>query len=959
MAAPFELAYTPPLAAVPAWLSYTVSPTATVVAPYTVATFAENGNPTLQVAQATITQFGTNLIQLPLTVSLEAVESGEPQVDLGSLYTTAGGDGPTVGHVVGGTQIFTIGSQTRALAGSQPTTATEAQASQADGSSAAVVESSQATPTRQASTSQETTAATANSAASARTSAASANLSSLTAVEASLSSILSSASAAGESSVVASLSNALASASSAASVANALGSATLPSSSSASTASSSRITLPSSFVTSRSPSSTITSRGSSSALPDTSPDPSPHSLSSLTPSQLAAAIAAPIAFFFLLCLLFALCCCVHRRRRKRRLYAAAGTDPAHDDAWDWVQPRFLEGGWSSVFGGSRPGTSLSRRSGNSRSRPGGGATATGEQSPLAAGGAGLEEDGTGDEMEERPRRTPTALGYAAALPERAGSRISAGLRSISGGSSDGDGGGRYQPLAHHERPDASDLVLPDIEAVSPLTSGLLRTPSPTTWDPYSTSPVTSEFPVLAPSSSLSEYSTVSPAPPVQPARGRFGPLGVAAATQGLVELTSPGGWTGYGSPRTDGRAPSETTFDDAEQGETPQLGYLPRQPGLETPPATPKAQRTRYRSSSLSGLRYPEEDPGEESEEEIAEDGDVTLSSSRPGRGGGAGERSRLLVSEMGWLSGRMSALESEGSMSRYSQSDTGMLAVPVRDASRTSTASADTSMGHTRLPTHELFINTPRWTGTRQIHPSALPLSTTSPMYTASLPALPTSASHSDSHSDSMSSTSSRFRDASSASLSASPVYIPRTPDLANTAPDSPMVYTPNSRAQAQGHRKTMSTGSVLDRIAASFGGGMTGLGFGGLGGGTEGGWMARRARNREISAESAADPFAQQLPFTHPSFARSVPPLPLRRTASFRTSHNMQSPPPSVPLPSLPPLSRSRTTPTGLGEAVRLDLPEMDKRSVAALREGGERRREDRGRSMTAPDFGRPKSW
>ncbi|GAA5933558.1 hypothetical protein JCM1841_006350 [Sporobolomyces salmonicolor] len=828
MAAPFELAYTPPLAAVPAWLSYTLSPTATVVAPYTVATFAENGNPTLQVAQATVTQYGTNLIQLPITVSLEAVESGEPQVDLGSLYTTAGGDGPTVGHFVGGTQMFTIGSQTRALAGSQPPTV-----SQSDRSSATAVESSQATPTRQASLSQASPSSAAIAQSPSRTTA-STTRESFAAPDR------------GETTAA----TASSTASAGTSVSNAMASATLPSSSSASSASSNIMSLPSSFVTSRYPSSNTTSRPSSSALTATPP----HSLSSLTPSQLAAAIAAPIAFVFLLCLLFALCCCLRRGRRKRGLYAAAGIGPASDDTWDWVQPRFLEGGWSSIFGGSRPGTSVSRRSGDSRSRPGGGAKATGEQSPLAAAGTGPEEDDAAGEIEERPRRAPTALGYAAALPERAASRISAGLRSISGGSSDGDRGGRYQPLAHHEHSDASELVPPEIEADSLLTSSLLPLPSPAAWDPYATSPVTSEFPVLAPSPSLSDYSAVSRALPVQ-GRGRFGPLGVAAATQGLVELTSPGGWTGYGSPRTDGRAPSETTFEDEEEGETPQLGYFVRQPGLETPPPTPRALRTRDRSSSASRLMFPKEDPGEDSAEEIAEDedGDVTLSSSRPGWGGGAGERGRVLVSEMGWLSGRTSALESEGSMSRYSQSDTGMLTVPVRDASRASTASEGTSMGHTRLSPQELFYNTPRWTGTRHIHLSAFLLSTTSPIRTSALPPAPASACNSDS----ISSTSSRFRDAFSPSVSGSPVYNPSTPDLSHTVPDSPVVYTPNSREKAQGHRKTMSTGSVLDRIAASFGGGMAGLGVGGFGGGAEGGWMARQARNREMSGESAADPY------------------------------------------------------------------------------------------------------
>lgn len=108
MAAPFDLTYEAPLGPVPDWLSYQVTPTATLVLPFTVETLAENGNPTAITGQATVTRYQTQVLQLPVTVSLPEGAEGERQISLGPDYTTAGGDGPTVARIYGGTQLVTI-----------------------------------------------------------------------------------------------------------------------------------------------------------------------------------------------------------------------------------------------------------------------------------------------------------------------------------------------------------------------------------------------------------------------------------------------------------------------------------------------------------------------------------------------------------------------------------------------------------------------------------------------------------------------------------------------------------------------------------------------------------------------------------------------------------------------------------------------------------------------------------
>lgn len=94
-----------PTAELPAWLSYTSSATATVERVYTFATLLANGVPTLATTAVRETEYGTDILQLPVTVDASAVEGQ----NLGLFYTTADGTASaTVVRFVGGTQEVTI-----------------------------------------------------------------------------------------------------------------------------------------------------------------------------------------------------------------------------------------------------------------------------------------------------------------------------------------------------------------------------------------------------------------------------------------------------------------------------------------------------------------------------------------------------------------------------------------------------------------------------------------------------------------------------------------------------------------------------------------------------------------------------------------------------------------------------------------------------------------------------------
>lgn len=110
-----------PTAELPAWLSYTSSATATVERVYTFATLLANGVPTLATTAVVETDYGTDILQLPVTVDASAVEGQ----NLGLFYTTAGGTASaTVVRLLGGTQEVTIGPSSSAPVDSSTSVAT-------------------------------------------------------------------------------------------------------------------------------------------------------------------------------------------------------------------------------------------------------------------------------------------------------------------------------------------------------------------------------------------------------------------------------------------------------------------------------------------------------------------------------------------------------------------------------------------------------------------------------------------------------------------------------------------------------------------------------------------------------------------------------------------------------------------------------------------------------------------
>ncbi|EGU12646.1 Proteophosphoglycan 5 [Rhodotorula toruloides ATCC 204091] len=282
-----------PLQPLPAWLSRTSFPTATVDLPYTIATLLPNGVPTLIITAQRVTQYGTDILQLPLTVDPGADVSGQ---NLGDLYTTAGGDATqTVVRELGGTRMFTLGreSGTQALAGG---TAAEGQSAPAAGTAMSAAEPPAASGGAPPASAYPPSAAQSPSPISASQQPSPAPTASVASVAASLSAAL--ASATGDSTPdpasVASLSSAYASATSALSAAS-------PSSASS--------TFPTSAPPSSLPSTppSVSSSTSSSPSPSSTSSPALNPTHHLTPSQLAAAIAAPLAFLLLLLLLF-ICC---------------------------------------------------------------------------------------------------------------------------------------------------------------------------------------------------------------------------------------------------------------------------------------------------------------------------------------------------------------------------------------------------------------------------------------------------------------------------------------------------------------------------------------------------------------------------------------------------------------------------------------------------------------------------
>ncbi|SCV67785.1 BQ2448_5396 [Microbotryum intermedium] len=91
---PLGLTYIPPAAPLPSWMRYTSSPIATSTLYYTVNTL-QDGTPTVQSGSIVVTNYLTQIIQLPLTVDVP--------YSVGAPYTNDGGTGPTVVSILGAT----------------------------------------------------------------------------------------------------------------------------------------------------------------------------------------------------------------------------------------------------------------------------------------------------------------------------------------------------------------------------------------------------------------------------------------------------------------------------------------------------------------------------------------------------------------------------------------------------------------------------------------------------------------------------------------------------------------------------------------------------------------------------------------------------------------------------------------------------------------------------------------
>lgn len=107
MAAPFALTYTAQAAELPAWQSYTQSATLTTTALWTVATLDANGAVTFISGRVVQTAYGTQVVQLPITVDVP-YSVGEP-------YTTPGGTGPTLISVLGASAAITLQPPSQSL----------------------------------------------------------------------------------------------------------------------------------------------------------------------------------------------------------------------------------------------------------------------------------------------------------------------------------------------------------------------------------------------------------------------------------------------------------------------------------------------------------------------------------------------------------------------------------------------------------------------------------------------------------------------------------------------------------------------------------------------------------------------------------------------------------------------------------------------------------------------------
>ncbi|GAA5925540.1 hypothetical protein JCM3775_001436 [Rhodotorula graminis] len=906
---PLALTYVAPALNLPPWLSYTSSPTATILAAYTVATLAADGVPTLITGAVEITRYETVLLQLAITVDSAADVRGQ---DLGDLYTTAGGtETETVVNEYGGTRRFTLGAgETSAAAAptSPSATATPSRASATtspgapSASQGASIEptappSSSDPPSAQLSPS--TASRPTSSAPSATTSSKAAPedaLSSAKQAQASLSSALASATRASslDPQAVSSLSSALASASSVSSL-SATSSAATPTTNLVSSSSPSSITPSSS-------SPVDSTNASSSSLPSSAADASAARSGSLTGSQLAAAIAAPICFFFLVIALLLLCCCCARRRRRRRADrglaeehgllggagAGAGGGGRHGSPsgimWEWVPHRRP----------SEPNGRTSRasiRSVLSRATGGllGGAAGRSTRSGSTPGSS---------PRDARERGFLASSGGNATSEERAA--LGPGQYGPAGEADVAEGVGPSTPLLGVESPERSS---PEEPSRSPRVHYLDFNARPTVAVPFEDVDLASPRPDAAGSFG---------SPPREMQQTRTRPV--------ALPLLPP-------IPSTNGALRLSTLYDP------PVITHLPPSPSSYEPPPLGAPRRLDVSSGDLDDV----------SSMCDGHKRDTRLGYLSWTQGGGGESDNERAVSGYGPELTPPQTPEDEepglrvGGDDDDDSLDGGPMLSTRPGALRRSFSS---ELSETGVPDSALFLNDPRWTGARQ--PSPPPFSSFEPTATSSISYDPPIFIHRQAphdvevglrpqshprHSATSGTTDSlsRYDDGSSLAPSAFPLDSPLVypsprfgvPHLASASAVSA------SRNRTVGRERSVESGLSLERIAASFGSVKDGLGSGlGFDFGGEGGGSRRSVgRNREISTESMTDPF--QHPYS--SFQRRLPSLP--SPANTPPRHPLHS-------RSSQSLRRPHSQPSLIFQSIPETSPEQGAATAAAVR-------------------------
>ncbi|GAA5898406.1 hypothetical protein JCM8208_006974 [Rhodotorula glutinis] len=909
---PLALTYVAPALDLPPWLSYTSSPTATVLAAYTVATLAANGAPTVITGAVEITRYETVLLQLAITVDSAADVRGQ---DLGDLYTTAGGtETETVVNEYGGTRRFTLGAgETSATAAPTSPSATGAppRASAATSpnppspSQGATAEPTTLPPSTDSSTFQlspSTTTAPSTSAGS-PTSPTNA-LSSASQAQASLSSALASAASASslDPQAVSSLSSALASASSAAaalSSLSALSSAPTPTTSFPSSSSPPSIT-PSS-------SSPPGSSSASSSSPSTAADTAASRAGSLTGSQLAAAIAAPICFFFLVLALLLLCCCCVRRRRRRR------ADRRLAEEHGLLGGPSGGGGGGGSRGGSPGGIMWEWVPHRRPSEPSGRTSRASVRSVLSRATGGL-------------------FGGAAGRSTRSGSTPGSSPRDARERGFLGSSGGNVTSASHEVPALAPRQYGPAGEAdvaegVGPSTP-LLGGESPRRASPEraSRSPRVhyidfNALPALA--APFEDVDLASPRPDADASAddGSFGspPRDMQeTSTRPLALPILPP------IPATNGALRLSTLYDP------PVITHLPPSPSSYEPPPLGAPRH----------LDVPNDDSDSASSRSGGHKRDTRLGYLSWTHGGGESDNERAVSGYGPELTPPQTPEDEEPGLRGVGEDEDSLEGGPMLStrpgALRRSFSS---ELSETGVPDSALFLNDPRWTGARR--PSPPPFSSFEPTATSSISYDPPIFIHRQaphdvdaglcphphprhSHTSGTTDSLSRYDDGSSLAPSAFPLDSPLVyPSPRFGLPQSSSASMSASRNRTVGRERSVESGLSLERIAASFGsvkdGLASGLGFD-FG---EGGAGSRRSvgRNREISTESMTDPFHH----TYSSFQRRLPSLP--SPANTPPRHPLHS-------RSSQSLRRPRSQPSLIFQSIPETSPEQGAATAAAVR-------------------------